>query len=302
MLTVSFVLCGSCGFSAGQLSFITPDFLLSSTEEAREELEENSADILPATSTKKLMDILFVLDTSYSMVYHLQRVQETFKNFIPVLSASLAWKMAFTNADYNPYATFAYYDSDLFLGKAMKLEKNGRILPNKFLYSHSKDKEQIFLDTLKRYERGDVPHLVNYPYVNPCDLPPFCQGGVRNPIHSLIRAFSANKDFFRDSVDFTALIFTNGDNAHNISNMDDVVKEFQNLHGTGKKITVYSISIVPHDQKCLNYDRKHFSQYSFAVASMGHKVHKLVRHTGGKTMNICDPDYTLLAKAIAGSL
>ncbi len=278
-------------------SFFTPDFL--SSEETLEPSTEELNPDFPATSEKKLMDILFVVDTSYSMIRHLQRVQETFKNFVPALSTSLAWKLAFTNADYNPHATYAHYDSDLFSGKAMKLEQNGRVLPTQFLYSHSKNKEQIFLDTLKRYEKGDVPHLMDQPYVNPCDLPPFCQGGVRNPIPSLIRAFSANKDFFRESADFTAIIFTNGDNTHNIPNMNDVVKEFQSLHGPTKKITVYSISIIPGDQKCLNYDQKHFSQYSFASAFMGHKVHELVRLTGGKTMNICDPDYTILAKAIA---
>ena len=127
---------------------------------------------------KKSVDILFVVDTSYSMVPYLEKVNQTFKDFIPKLSP-VSWKIAFTNADYDPNA-FSYYGRDLFNGKVMRLELNGSILPYNTLHVKSENSEGIFLDTLKRYEHGDISDLSPNQYINPCDLPPYCQGHIRN--------------------------------------------------------------------------------------------------------------------------
>ena len=289
-----------CGFVADSLSYTLTD-PWTATKGDGEEDREISLQSLETQSQKKA-GILFVVDTSYSMVRHLTRVPQTFKSFIPSLG-SLHWQMMFTNADYNPNKVSTYYNSDLFMGKAMRLEWQNSILPRKVLHSHSEEKEQIFLNTLKRYEPKDTSYPRHRSYVNPCELPPFCQGSVRNPIQSLVQAFSTNKPFFKDITHLVAIIWTNGDNMSNAPDQNEkVVQAFQKIHGSNKTLTVYSIAIIPGDDNCLNYDRKHFSPYRFAVASQAKKVHELVRWTKGKTMNICDSDYSLLAKAIVRSL
>lgn len=257
--------------------------------------EERDADTFKG---KKPVDILFVVDTSYSMVQYLKKVDQTFKDFIPTLSP-VSWKIAFTNADYDPNA-FSYYGRDLFKGKIMKLELNGNILPYSTLHVRFKSNKEIFIDTLKRYEQGDVSHFSPDQYINPCDLPPYCQGNVRTPVYSLISSFSANKNVFRNHADFVAVIFTNGDDMY--SNNDTanlMMEEFRKHHGRKKKINVYSISIIPGDEKCFNYDQA--NQYNYASSHYGEKVHEVVQTTGGKAISICAPNYSPLASEIVRS-
>ena len=246
---------------------------------------------------RELVDILFVVDTSYSMVPYLRKVDQSFQNFIPKLSP-IAWKIAFTNADYDPNA-FSYYGRNLFNGRVMKLEWNGSILPYNTLSRGVNSNEEIFIDTLKRYEKGDVSRFLSHQhqYVNPCDLPPYCQGRVRTPVHSLISAFSANKQLFRRRADFVAVIFTNGDDMYGRHDTASILmREFRKHQGREKKISIYSISIIPGDEKCFSHDRAH--QYDYALSEYGEKVHEVVRVTGGKTMSICSENYSPIADEI----
>ncbi len=249
---------------------------------------------------QKEADFLFIADTSYNMVKHLEEVPNTFKGFLPRLSPVL-WKMGVTNADYDP-STFSYFERDLFKGRVMLLELNGNILPYKFLYPYFTNSEEVFLDTLKRYQEGDIPHSSSVQYINPCDLPPYCQGNIRSPIHSLISAFSVNIDLLRKNVDwFIAIIFTNGDDKYIDDNTNNILmSELQKYHGPKKKIRIYSIAIIPDDEKCLNNIKT--AQYAFATASYSHNIHKVVRATGGDTLSICAPNYSSLADAIVQSL
>ena len=299
-ITFLFLFLTHCGFITGSHSFVQTD---SSSPIGEEDLGfvEEDFNALHNRPFQKKVGIVFVIDTTYSMVRHLQQASHTFRNFIPALKP-LDWQMMFTNADYNPNSTPAYYNSNLFMGQAMLLGWKNHVLPYKTLYSHSEKNQQVFLNTLKRYEQGDSA-VPNRPYINPCELPPFCQGSVRNPIQSLIQAFYANKAFFKSATNFIAIIWTNGDNMHNTNHQkEEVTQTFQTLHGENKTLTVYSISIIPKDENCLKKDQKHFSPYRFAHSEPSHKIHELVRDTKGKTMNICDPDYSPLAKDITHSL
>lgn len=268
-----------------------------------EKMDDNSSDEIHSSDKtiripfngKKSVDILFVVDTSYSMVQYLKKVDQTFRNFIPRLS-SVSWKIAFTNADYDPNA-FSYYGRDLFNGKAMKLELDGNILPYNTLHVNSESSEKIFLDTLKRYEQGDISDLSPDQYINPCDLPPYCQGRIRTPVYSLISSFSANKKLFRNHADFVAVIFTNGDDMYSNNNTANVMmEEFRKYHGQQKRINIYSISIIPGDEECFSDDQA--NQYNYAVSDYGEKVYEIVRITGGKTISICASNYSPLASEI----
>ncbi len=248
---------------------------------------------------KKKVDFLFIVDTSYPMVKYLQEVDETFKGFVTNLSP-VTWKMAFTNADYDSSA-FSYYNRDLFSGRAMKLELNGNILSYTFLHSSSQYRDEIFIDTLKRYEDGDIPHLPPKKYINPCDLPPYCQGSIRSPIRSLVNSLSVNTGLVsRDSHAFVVIIFTNGDDTYIQDDViDSFVGKFKEQYGAEKIIRIYSISIIPGDQDCFHQDQStnYFSDSSYSI-----NIYKLVQATGGKAMSICSPDYSHLSSIIANSL
>ena len=250
---------------------------------------------------KRDADFLFVADTSYHMVKHLEEVPSTFKGFLPRLSSFLLFKMGVTNADYDPNV-FSYFERDLFKGRVMWLELDGNLLPYKFLYPYFTKSEEVFLDTLKRYQAGDIPNHAPDQYINPCDLPPYCQGNVRSPIQSLMSAFSVSTDLFRKNVDlFIAIIFTNGDDEYVDDNTaNTLVSEFQKHHGPRKKIRIYSIAIIPEDEECLNSVSS--AQYDFATATYSKNIHALVKATGGDTISICEPNYSPLADMIVQSL
>ncbi len=274
-----------------------PYTLLSESEFSGDELREVLDGKWEYEESRRLkeVDILFIVDTSYSMTRHLNKVDQTFKNFLAGLGPAY-WKLTFTNADYDS-KVFSYYNQDLFNGKAMFLELSGDLLPYKFLYSYVADGEDIFLDTLKRYQPGDVSRYSDQ-YINPCDLPPYCQGSVRDPIGSLISSFSANKDLFRKHARFVAVIFTNGDGKYLDS--ERVFDEFQKHQGPNKEMKVYSIAVIPEDKNCLDKDKS--AHYNFAHSTYSRNIHELVKATGGKTMSICAEDYSPLATAIVRDL
>lgn len=252
-----------------------------------------------ANNDQKEADIVVVVDTSYGMVRHLEGVGRTFRGFVGKLSPVL-WKLAFTNADYDNNA-FSYYGRDLFSGKTMSLELQGKILPFSYLYYYTPRRDDIFVDTLKRYTEEELLALFGNQHVNPCDLPPYCQGSIRNPIRSLVKAFSVNSKMFRENATFVGIIFTNGDNTHNEENMiDKVMGEFRKHHGPNKKLQVYSIAIIPGDRDCFQHDQS--LQYKFAESAYSTQIHRLVSATKGKAMSICAPSYVPLAEEIVASL
>ena len=260
---------------------------------------DNSEARLKNLNKKKKVDFLFVVDTSYPMVKHLQKVDETFKSFVTNLSP-VTWRMAFTNADYDSNA-FSYYGRDLFSGRAMKLELNGNILSHTFLHSSSQYSNEVFIDTLKRYEEGDIPHLSSKKYINPCDLPPYCQGSIRSPIRSLMNSLSVNTGLIsKDSDAFVGIIFTNGDDTYVQDDVSDsLVNKFTEQYGSKKIIKIYSISIIPGDKDCFHHDQStnYFSDSSYSI-----NIYKLVQATGGRAMSICSPDYSHLSAVITNSL
>ncbi len=233
------------------------------------------------------------------MVEYLSSVNKTFRNFVPYLSP-ISWKIAFTNADYD-FPSHSYYSRDLFSGKAMNLELNGDILPYRFLYPYIANNQQIFLDTLKRYEKGDVKHIPPHQYINPCDLPPYCQSNIRSPIGSLIKSLSENKNFLREQSTFIGVIFTNGDDIHIKKEKANLfIRQFQKKYGLKKKILIYSISIFPGDENCFKTNKE--QQYKFAEVAYSHNIHQFVQVTGGRALSICEPDYSPLAGVIIRSL
>ena len=298
--------CG-CGFisSPSYYSISDPPAGSLELEESSVPQEENEK---PSTATaKKAVNILFVVDTSYSMVKHLEKADRTFKGFVPGLS-SVNWSIAITNMDYSA-SDLSYYNRAPLNGQVMRLELNGDILPYRFLHSHLPHREKIFLDTLKRYKQGDIASLADQGYikgyVNPCDLPPYCQSNEREPIKSLMSAFLVNKDLFgkhfKKHAPLAVVFFTNGDSSLDGKQITDaVINGFHRHYGSESKLKVYSISIIPQDQKCFSANQA--DQYHFASSGYSTNINELVKHTGGGVVSICSPDYAILARMLTHTL
>ena len=270
-------------------------------------------------AVKKKIDILFVVDSNPALMdTYLKNVKNSFKDFVSILSAAVEWKIAFTNADYDP-DSMDYYHHNLFAGNFMPLELNGEATLDHVLYSHSKNRDPIFLNTLKRYELGDVKGK----NVDPCQLPPYCQSHIRNPVQSLLQAITFNPGFFRYDAHAVAVIFTNGDEMSAVAEKKDdtenveVVNEqimeekntesiqdslavklqkvFQKHYGSYRSIRVFSISVIPDDEDCLNQVATERNVPGVAYST---HIYEVVKHTGGRMVSICSPHYSALASAI----
>ena len=296
-LILSFFLYG-CGIFPPVTSEVDTNIGLTSiTYSSSSSNDFNPKDIEPA-GNKISVDFLFVADTSYPMVKHLKKVDRTFQGFISHLEP-FSWRMAFTNADYDS-TLVTYYSQSLLKGEKIDLELNGKILPYNFLQSSLQNNEEIFIDTLKRYEPGDLNHISNY--INPCDLPPYCQGKERSPIRSFIGAVAKNDNFIREEASaLVTIFFTNGDDSKiQISTVNHFFTQFNKRYGSKKQIKVYSISILPGDKACLDGDQA--SQYYYADSAYSENIHTLVKATGGKTISICAANYAPLAREIVKAI
>ena len=248
---------------------------------------------------QKKMDIIFVVDTAYPMIHHLEQVHHSFAGFLNELS-SASWQMAFTNTDYDS-SEFEYYRRDLFEGRWINLELEGQVLTDRVLYSNSDQKEKIFIDTLKRYNKGDVSTLSDQ-NINPCDLPPYCQGQISNPLHSLMMSVAINQYHFRKDADFVGIIFSNEDESTPVG-ADFLQRLNRLLHKNTEKqknIKIFSISIVPDDRDCLQSNQN--MSDNFGQPAYADSILEIIKATKGRMISICSSNFSPLAKAIADVL
>ena len=251
---------------------------------------------------QKPVDIVFVVDTSYSMYPYLEKVDQLFSGFLNEFS-SFSWRIMFINSDYDP-SGIAYYRRDLFSGRLISLELKGSIITKKVLDSHINKNEEIFIDTLKRYTSADGFFSADQD-INPCELPPYCQGRMSNPLRSLAVSVELNKDRFRESADFIAVIFSNGDESIPLkTNIAQTLNSlFQTSAGGQKKVKIFSIAIVPGDTDCLqkNFQKNH-NKNNFDKPAYASSIFSAVASTSGKIMSICSSRFLPLARAISNAL
>ena len=250
------------------------------------------------------LDILFVVDTSESMHKNLINFRKKFSGFLNYL-APLDWRIAITNADHGETGFFLFNWGAL-KGKAMKLERDGRVLDLKYLHPLVPDYHRVFLDSLSRHPLGKYkksggengPENVGY-----CELPPGCQSLQEQPIKSLMSALGKNRRFFRKSADFIAIVISNskerGEDQDLATQPLEVIKTFQTLHGSEKRFKVYGIIITENDEKCLKQNIT--QQFLFPEGDFSEKIHHLSQITGGEVFSICSPNYKALGQSIFNS-
>ena len=125
----------------------------------------------------------------------------------------------------------------------MKLEGRFDLLSSKVISPETKNPSDLLIYTMTR-----GPDRFDDPTDNQdCLFPPHC-GNVR-PLEALKASFSANKELTRQSADFVAVIISNRDEEEDTS-AEDVIREFKKVHGSGKKLSVLSLIILPGDEEC----------------------------------------------------
>ena len=248
----------------------------------------------------RLLDILFVVDTSESMHEHLLSFKEKFMGFLRHFF-NFNWKLAITNADHGEHGFFLFNLSTL-KGKVMRLERDGSVMNLYYLDRTVEHYSQIFLDSISRhklheYQKHGRDGLEDVDY---CELPPYCQGGNEQPLRSLKAALVKNQDFFRKNADLVVVLISNSkERASDYASgtqPEEVIEEFKSLYGEEKRFEVYGIIIPKDDEECLAQNNA--GQFLVPEGDFSEKIARLSAVTGGETFSICSDNYEQLARSI----
>ena len=241
----------------------------------------------------KPINILFVLDVSDSMKDDLARMGEA---FLPLMSQikDTNWRLLLTTADHgdhnfirdpNGKTIFSnqkwqdYKEDKPYFGQFMALEHNGQLLPIKSLHKKVPFYNEVFKDSLTR--------LLD----DSCDLPPFCQGPLEQPLRaldaSLERLFSTESHLWNTKGDVIAFLITDEDerveDKNQATTAHSVLLNFESLFPT-RNLYAFTISI--QDDVCLKQQQQYSPQSAIAK-----NVANLATLTGGKNVSLCEKDY-----------
>ncbi len=261
-------------------------------------------EVPPIVFIPRPLDILFVMDTSVSMIPHLRQFKEKFSGFLRYFS-TLNWRFALTNADYGETGVF-FLNYGALKGEIMPLEKAGKILNLYYLQKGMSDYDQIFLDSVSTHKTGEYRVTGNMgrpENLNVCHLPPFCQSLQEQPLKSLKSALVKNEDFFRKEADLAVVIISNSKERGGESDFStepkEVIEQFRSVHGVNKRFEVYGIIIIEDDTDCLNQNQA--QQIFFPEGDFSDKIADLSTMTGGKVFSICSSHYQDVAQSIFDS-
>ena len=241
---------------------------------------------------KKSIDILFVLNTLILGWYPLHfDVESRFQSFIPNMDdPSVDWRMFFINSHYS--------GSSEQNGRAMNLGLTGQGLSDSKILDRSvPDYPNVFMDVmirgLKRPESGHCS--TSYSSLS-------CFYG--HPLKALMASFAANKHLTRKEASFLAIIVSNRDEEGEERRAGDIIREFQEVYGSDKKLFVWGLIIRPGDKECQysldhKYGNNRISNLSKHFSEAGRQIADLVKQTGGGLYNICLKDYSTVASDIS---
>ena len=240
-----------------------------------------------------LVDILFVLDTSpISMNFYLDfAFEKRFKSFISIIN-KLNWRIFFTNAGHSD-SGFSSFFNGAMNGEAMKLENRYGVFNEYYLDRTVKYYGDIFKYTITREPDRSNEHGNNK---KECSYSPYCQDAAVQPLRALHASFKANKDITRDGADFIAIIISNTDEEpEDVSDItaQEITSEFKEVYGSGKKLSVLSLIVLPDNKKC-----KEESDTWFTEPSEAHQIAAAVEEMGGKNFSICLKNYSIIAEHI----
>ena len=243
-------------------------------------------------SKRNALEVVFAVDSSDSMNGDLKRAGQNMSALLSHIQDK-NWRIAFTTADHGDQGHDRssqdrwqdYTGSKPYFGKFMRLEYNGRLLPDYILTKETPNYMQVFKETLSR-EGGE------------CNKPPYCQGFNEQPLRSLKSAIERyntdppQKKFFQPNTDTVAIIF---------SDEDERLRDFrratiaENIIGTyktvfkGKRKRLFGFSVSIQDKECLKTARNRFL-FLKGSENIANIIGRLAELTGGRNISLCS-DY-----------
>jgi hypothetical protein len=229
------------------------------------------------------IDILFVDDNSGSMDPQQTALGNKFSGFSNELT-NIDWQIGITTTDCSdgPYG---------ICGSLLQLTG----INTDIMTPATPNFQTIFKNSIVR------PETVN------CLNTGTCPDGYSQPILAAITAMqkrnNENNNFFRQDSDLAIVMLSDSDEGRNspaglVNRPQDLVNSFNTIWPSGKKLSVYSISVLPGDTNCLNQLNAVNGGFSF----FGPYIANLVGLTGGLGTSICAPDYSVPLKAIGESV
>ncbi|MDE0151888.1 MAG: hypothetical protein OXK80_05275 [Bdellovibrionales bacterium] len=234
------------------------------------------------------VDVLVVVDGSFSTRDVLRSMPERMDGFIPALSESLDWRAAFLSAHVKNNQN----------KELSPMEIDGAIVvERKYITQGTRSNESIFIDSLTR-NSGQKR----------CAFPPQCGGFKETPLLALTeyilsptRSVNNGTRFIRDDAHLAVVIVT--DNKENkrkghIVTADEVVDTIRQEFGDEKEFSVHTLTTM-NDACRSQLKRDHF----FAEGNRAAEMLLLTEETGGASLSLCSHDYAVpLAEAIEKSV
>ncbi|MCB0390514.1 MAG: hypothetical protein KDD58_04450 [Bdellovibrionales bacterium] len=225
------------------------------------------------------VDILVVVDNSYSMFDEQKKMGERFGDFVATLG-NIDWQLAFTTTDARNNLS-----GDRFGGNLLNLKG----ATGKILNKSTPNLLEVFRNTIDR--ESDQENCGSSGQ-DPCG------SSIEEPLKAITQVVakkdSENKSFFRDNSALAVIILTDEDEksfgSSNATKPEEVINAVKNVFGDRKFVT-YGIIIQPGDSRCLAEN-----QPDGVVAT---HVNSLAMLTGGITRSLCDADYKPSMKEIS---
>lgn len=241
------------------------------------------------------IDFIFVLDVSDSMRDDLARIGNAFAPLISQIQET-DWQILFTTADHGDHHFIRSQNSDRriftqqdwidymgdkpYFGQFMHLEYQGSMLPEKQLSKTIPQYQKVFKDTLTR-DAGDN-----------CELPPFCQEGMEQPLRALnssIERLADNPSLLHSSGEIIAFLVTDEDErVEDPETADTAESVVQNVQEFFPNRSFHAFTMVIQDEECLLRQKKYAKG-----ATYGTQVSAIADLTQGISLSLCEEDYSV---------
>ncbi len=228
------------------------------------------------------VDILIVNDNSSSMDEEQTKMAQRFGSFVSAIS-SIDYRIAMTTTDL----------------QSAKWNQRGRIMEwtgtkSKVLTPSTANAEGAFRTTIVRKETIGCRQRAGGKD---------CPSGNEEPLRATLLAIdqraTANKDLFRNGVDFVVVVLSDEDEMSNgpvtATKPVEVIEGFEAAFGKSKRLAVHGIIIQPGDTACKAEQEKQVKEGAY----YGTHATDLAAETGGTTSSICAPDYAKNLSAIS---
>ena len=229
------------------------------------------------------VDILFVADNSASMDPEQAALGQKFSALASALNG-IDWQIGITTTNCST-------DQWGICGSLLTMEGTAS---TKILTPTTPAYEQLFRNTVQR------PETLN------CVAKGICPSGNEEGLKAMVNSFakraSNNAGFFRDDTSLAIVEITDEDEQSTgtatATKPQAVVDAFRAAFGATKKLRTYAITILRGDAACF----KQQADQQGGIAAYGTHAIDLATLTGGQSVSICAPDYSLTLNQIGNDL